>query len=89
MKSVANAIRTGILIERIYSGLSPSHGLAITDEITAQLEVGAGSAGEGGSLLVFFIFLKLLWDTGTGLKDQCICFRELTCGISTCSPTPG
>ena len=39
LKSVANAIRTGLFIERIYSGLSTSHMLIISDEIQEQLKV--------------------------------------------------
>ena len=46
LKSVANAVRTGIFIERIYNGLSPSHVLTISDEIMAQLEVGKAEEGK-------------------------------------------
>ena len=58
LKSVANAIRTGIFIERIYNGLSPSHVLTISHEIMVQLEVG--KAGQAGCLLVFPILYKIL-----------------------------
>ena len=39
LRSVANAIRTGLFIERIYSGLSTSHMMIIDDSIRSQLQV--------------------------------------------------
>jgi hypothetical protein len=78
-RSVANAIRTGIFIEKIYRGMSSGHHMEIPPEVAAHLKVGTNQFA--CLMKDKFRLLEIIFPS-----TNVICSHN---SVSACKSTPG